>query len=178
MVLLSNIEDNFISTMKEDLSDNYLNPPEVADINTKLRDAHHVVVTGFDESRYLEAALAAITRMNYNQDRCVELRNASDWRHIDPEEVDFVLCREPFGDFTFDEGKTKDMAYIFNSMLQTAKASKRNKSLDIIIVAERAILQQVKTYRGHDLLGEEVQLNQHTTEFEPADLTGNCMFRT
>lgn len=162
--------------MREDLPEDYVSPPEVSDIRTKLRDVHHVVVTGFNGSRYFEAALAAIKSMNYNQDRCVELRNSSDWRHIDPDEVDFVLCREPFGDFTFDEEKTKSMADIFSSMLQTANDSERNKSFDIMIVTEREILQQVKTYREHDLLEDVVQIYKPTTEMEPVDLTGNNRF--
>ncbi|XP_053379126.1 uncharacterized protein LOC123543237 [Mercenaria mercenaria] len=170
--ILAKLNKYFITTLKEDLPANFDSPPEVADIKTKLRDVHHVVVTGFRDTRYLETALAAIHSMKYNHNRCVEMRDSSDWRHVDPEEVDLVLCREPFGDFTFDEKRTKSMADIFSNMLQTARASDGSKHLDIVIVCDVELLQQVSNVHGHDILEEVVQVYQPTSETTPADLTG------
>ncbi|XP_060585314.1 uncharacterized protein LOC132741209 [Ruditapes philippinarum] len=110
--ILARLQAGFESTMKE-LSGDFNPPSEVTDIRAKLRDGHHVVVTGCNNSRYFETALAAIKGMDYNYKRCVEMQTSSDWRHIDPEDVDLVLCRDPFGRISYDESKAKAMDDIF-----------------------------------------------------------------
>lgn len=145
-------------------------PAEADNIRTQLRDKHHVVVTGCCNSRYFETALAAIKEMGYNNKRCVLMQKPSDWRHIDPEDVDFVLCKDPFGSITFDGRKSKGMADIFNSMKHTAD-SESGKGIDILISTDIAIFEECKGQYSHDILDEEVSVFQPTTEQQPADLT-------
>ncbi|XP_060586230.1 uncharacterized protein LOC132741971 [Ruditapes philippinarum] len=104
--ILARLQAGFETTMKELPGD--FNPPnEVTDIRAKLRDCHHVVVTGYNKSRYFETALAAIKGMGYNYKRSVQMLTSSDWRHIDPEDVDLVVCTDPFGGYSYDEIKAQ-----------------------------------------------------------------------
>ncbi|XP_053391028.1 uncharacterized protein LOC128553862 isoform X2 [Mercenaria mercenaria] len=167
--ILVQLQAGFETTMKE-LPDSFNAPVEENDIRTKLRDNHYVVVTGSYNSRYFETALAAIKGMDYNYKRSVEMHKSSDWRHIDPEDVDFVLCRDPFGNFSYDESKAKAMADIFNSMMHTTKGDE-NKTIDLVIVTDLKILTECKKYHDHDILEEIVKVFDDTSESRPADLT-------
>ena len=156
--------------MKE-LPDGFYAPKEVTDIRSKLRKYHRVVVAGSNNSRYLETALTAIRGMDYNYKRSVEMYTSSDWLHIDPDDVDLVVCRNPFGNFSYDEGKAKAMADIFNSMMHSTRGEDGDKTLDIIIVTDLKILEECKMHYEHDILEEVVKVFTDTSSAEPADLT-------
>jgi hypothetical protein len=155
----------------KDFPDDFNAPNEVSGIRAKLRDCHHVVVTGSNNSRYLETALAAIKGMDYNYKRSVEMHTSSDWRHIDPEDVDLVLCRDPFGGFSYDERKAKAMGDIFHSMIYSTKAANGDKTLDIVIVTDLKIFEECKMHHGHEILDEVVKVFTDTSSTQPADLT-------
>jgi hypothetical protein len=161
--------------MKE-LSGDFNQPSEVTDIRVKLRDCHHVVVTGCNNSRYFETALAAIKGMGYNYKRSVEMHDSSDWRHIDPEDVDLVLCRDPFGGFSYDESKSKAMEDTFKSMLHSTKRDNGDKALDIVIVTDLNILAECKMHHDHEILDEVVMVFTETSSEQPADLTIGILF--
>ncbi|XP_060585319.1 uncharacterized protein LOC132741210 isoform X4 [Ruditapes philippinarum] len=168
--ILARLQAGFESTMKE-LSGDFNPPSEVTDIRAKLRDGHHVVVTGCNNSRYFETALAAIKGMDYNYKRCVEMHTSSDWRHIDPEDVDLVLCRDPFGRISYDESKAKAMDDIFKSMMHSTKRDSSDKALDIVIVTDLKIFEECKMHHDHELLDEVVKVFTDTSSTQPADLT-------
>ncbi|XP_045181235.2 uncharacterized protein LOC123540347 [Mercenaria mercenaria] len=170
--ILMKLQASFEATIKE-LPDTFNAPSEVADIRTKLRDNHCVIVTGSDNSRYFETTLAAIKGMNHNHKRSVEMNKSSVWRHIDPEDVDLVLCRNPFGNFSYDENKAKSMADIFNSMMHTTKGD-GGKSLDIIMITDSKILAECKQFHDHDILEDVVKVFDDTSETHPVDLTPEC----
>ncbi|XP_053382765.1 uncharacterized protein LOC123540354 isoform X2 [Mercenaria mercenaria] len=170
--ILAKLQACFETTMKE-LPADFSAPSEVADIRTKLRDNHYVVVSGSYNSRYFETALAAIKGMGYNYKRSVEMHKSSDWRHIDPEDVDLVLCRNPFGSISYDENKSKSMADIFNNMKHTTKGDD-DKTLDIIMVTDSKILAECKQFHDHDILENVVKVFDDTSETHPADLTLEC----
>ncbi|XP_053391025.1 uncharacterized protein LOC128553860 isoform X2 [Mercenaria mercenaria] len=170
--ILKKLQASFEATIK-DLPDNFSAPEKVSDIRTKLRDNHHVVVTGSYNSRYFETALAAIKGMDYDYKRSVEMHKSSDWRHIDPEDVDLVLCRNPFGNLSYDIDKSKSMADIFNSMMHTTKGDDE-KTLDIIMVTDSAILAKCKQFHDHGILEDVVKVFDDTSETHPADLTLEC----
>ncbi|XP_053382840.1 uncharacterized protein LOC123539750 isoform X2 [Mercenaria mercenaria] len=167
--ILAKLQASFETTMNE-LPEDFNAPSEVVDIRTKLRNNHYVVVTGSYNSRYFDTALAAIKGMDYNYKRCVEMHESSDWRHIDPEDVGFVLCRNPFGSFSYDENKAKAMADIFDNMKHTTKGDE-NKTLDLVIVTDLTVLTECKNYHDHDILEEIVKVFDDTSESQPADLT-------
>ncbi|XP_060585321.1 uncharacterized protein LOC132741210 isoform X6 [Ruditapes philippinarum] len=171
--ILARLQAGFESTMKE-LSGDFNPPSEVTDIRAKLRDGHHVVVTGCNNSRYFETALAAIKGMDYNYKRCVEMHTSSDWRHIDPEDVDLVLCRDPFGRISYDESKAKAMDDIFKSMMHSTKRDSSDKALDIVIVTDLKIFEECKMHHDHELLDEVVKVFTDTSSTQPADLTIGC----
>ncbi|XP_053392246.1 uncharacterized protein LOC128554938 [Mercenaria mercenaria] len=170
--ILKKLQASFEATIKE-LPDNFSASVEVSDIRTKLRDNHHVIVTGSYNSRYFETALAAIKGMDYDYKRSVEMHTSSDWRHIDPEDVDLVLCRNPFGNLSYDGDKSKSMADIFNSMMHTTKGDD-NKTLDIIMVTDSAILAKCKQFHDHNIFEDVVNVFDDTSETHPADLTLEC----
>ncbi|XP_060597219.1 uncharacterized protein LOC132751115 isoform X3 [Ruditapes philippinarum] len=171
--ILARLQAGFESTMKE-LSDDFNPPSEVTDIRAKLRDCHHVLVTGCNNSRYFETALAAIKGMDYNYKRCVEMHTSSDWRHIDPEDVDLVVCRDPFGRISYDNSKAKAMDDIFKSMMHSTKRDNGDKALDIVIVTDLNILEECKLHYDHELLDEVVKVFTDTSSTQPADLTIGC----
>ncbi|XP_053392245.1 uncharacterized protein LOC128554937 [Mercenaria mercenaria] len=170
--ILMKLQASFEATLKE-FPDSFNAPSEVADIRTKLRDNHRVIVTGSDNSRYFETTLAAIKGMNYNYKRSVEMHKSSDWRHIDPEDVDLVLCINPFGSFSYDENKAKSMADIFNSMMHTTKED-GDRCLDIVMITDSKILAVCKQLHDHDILEDVVKVFDDTSETHPADLTLEC----
>ncbi|XP_053392244.1 uncharacterized protein LOC128554936 [Mercenaria mercenaria] len=170
--ILMSLQASFETTMKE-LPEGFNAPSEVADIRTKLRDSHHVIVTGSDNSRYFETTLAAIKGMDYNYKRSVEMHESSDWRHIDPKDVDLVLCRNPFGSFSYDGNKAKSMDDIFNRMMHTTKGDGDN-SLDIIMITDSKILAECKQFHDHDILEDVVKVFDNTSETHPVDLTHEC----
>ncbi|XP_053382892.1 uncharacterized protein LOC123540541 isoform X2 [Mercenaria mercenaria] len=169
--ILHKLKANFETTMKTELRNNFDPPSEVADIRTLLRDKHHVVVAGSFSSRYLETALFAITTMDYTEGRCVEISTSSDWRHIDPEDVDLVLLKDPFGKDYYESSKAKGIADVFNNMLQTSKEDTNAGRIDIILVTEIGILAEVRKQHDHDILDVFVNVFDATTEKQPADLT-------
>ncbi|XP_060604021.1 uncharacterized protein LOC132756894 isoform X3 [Ruditapes philippinarum] len=171
--ILARLQAGFESTMKE-LSDEFNPPNEMTEIRSKLRDCHHVVVTGCNNSRYFETALAAVKGMDYNHKRSVEMHTSSDWRHIDPEDVDLVLCRDPFGRISYDESKAKAMDDIFKSMMHSTKRDNGDKALDIVIVSDLKILEECKMHHDHELLDEMVKVFTDTSSTQPADLTIGC----
>ncbi|XP_060600204.1 uncharacterized protein LOC132753720, partial [Ruditapes philippinarum] len=171
--ILARLQAGFESTMKE-LSGDFNPPSEVTDIRAKLRNFHHVVVTGCNNSRYFETALAAIKGIDYNYQRSVEMHTSSDWRHIDPQDVDLVLCRDPFGGFSYDESKTKAMEDIFKSMMHSTKRDNGDKALDIIIITDLNIFEECKMHHDHEILDEVVKVFIETSSAQPADLTIGC----
>ncbi|XP_060601576.1 uncharacterized protein LOC132754861 isoform X2 [Ruditapes philippinarum] len=168
--VLARLQAGFESTMKE-LSDDFKPPNEMTDIRAKLRDCHHVVVTGCNNNRYFETALAAIKGMDYNIKRSVEMHTSSDWRHINPEDVDLVLCIDPFGRLFYDESKAKAMEDIFKSMIHSTKKDDGDKALDIVIVTDLNILQECKMHHDHELLDKVVKVFTDTSSTQSADLT-------
>ncbi|XP_060601580.1 uncharacterized protein LOC132754861 isoform X4 [Ruditapes philippinarum] len=171
--ILARLQAGFESTMKE-LTDDFNPPNEVTDIRTNLRDCHHVVVTGCNNSRYFETALAAVKGMDYNHKRSVEMHTSSDWRHIDPEDVDLVLCKDPFGRISYDESKAKAMEDIFTSMKHSTKSDNGDKALDIVMVTDLKILQECKMRHDHEILDEVVKVFTDTSASQPADLIIGC----
>lgn len=161
----------FQSSMQTELPDNFIPPAEVADIRARLRDKHRVVVTGNEKSRYIETTFFVIKSLKYNLARCVEMSDASDWCHIDPDETDLVLIRDPFGTHAYDENKTQSMLDIFDSLLHAVIPKGDKKILDLIIVTESSCLWEVKALKEHDLLEDVVKLFDTTSESQPADLT-------
>ncbi|XP_060597298.1 uncharacterized protein LOC132751173 [Ruditapes philippinarum] len=161
----------FKTTLYEKLPTDFETPPEVQSIKAKLLQNGHVVVTGLQGSRVLETALATVRDLPYNHERCVEIKAASDWRHVDREEVDLVLCTYPFGDFHLDYKKAADMNEILNSMYQATKPSAGKQPLYIVIVSDVDVFQKFTTKFQHKILAEVVSVCPTTSVEAPVDLT-------
>ncbi|XP_053405824.1 uncharacterized protein LOC123535957 isoform X2 [Mercenaria mercenaria] len=104
---LKNMQDQFERTMNAEIPDDFNAPNETDSIKEKLRDNHLAIVAGQNNSLYVAAALTAVKDMGYNEKRCVEMQSSSDWSHVDPEDVEFVLCCDPFGREAYNEEKAK-----------------------------------------------------------------------
>ncbi|XP_045179277.2 uncharacterized protein LOC123538920 [Mercenaria mercenaria] len=168
---LKRMQDSFERTMNTEIPDNFDAPPEIDKIKTKLRDSHLVIVAGHSSSLYLATALTAVKDIDYNVKRCAEMQCFSEWSHIDPEDVDFVLCCYPFGRDSYDEEKAKGMAGIFSSVQETVKEECDEKKLDVLIATDIGILNEFKEKHYHDILEDVITLYHSTSEAQPADLT-------
>lgn len=169
---LLRLKENFERLVKKEPSHDISCRPEINEIQKRLREKHHVIVTGFDEKWYLEAALAAFKNMNYKLSRCVEMMLWYEWHYINPNDVDLVLCRDPFGDSNYDKKKAKSMTEVIRYMLSQAKESRKPKRVDVIFVTDRSTLNEFQKQYGSKLIFEEVvEVVDSTTESLPADLT-------
>ncbi|XP_053405397.1 uncharacterized protein LOC123543101 isoform X2 [Mercenaria mercenaria] len=168
---LKNMQDQFERTMNAEIPEDFSAPKETDKIKEKLLHNHLVIVAGQNNSLYAASALTAIKDMGYNEKRCVEMDSSSDWSHVDSEDVEFVLCRDPFGRDEYDEEKAKGMASIFSSIQQTVKEDRDDKKLAILITSDIGVLNECKERHYHDILEEVVTVYYSTSATQPADLT-------
>ncbi|XP_053390103.1 uncharacterized protein LOC128553024 [Mercenaria mercenaria] len=160
------MQRRFSETMRHGLqSDNPITFVELSCITEKLREDHFVVVCGSGRSLYFQAALTAIKNMGYAEDKCFELSKASDWLRVSFEEADCIVVVNPFGKVSFDQHKASAMSDIFDSILSATKDEKyRDFSFrDIVIISDKALLDECKKYFYHKLLEEEITIldNSH-----------------
>jgi hypothetical protein len=141
-------------------------------IKTELRDKHHVVVTGNCNSRYLDTALYVIRDLDYDMERCVEMNSASDWRHIQPDDVDLVLCRNPFGNYVYDDNKACRMIDIFDDILGAVEATDGENNIDFVIVTNEDCLPKDRKVMAHKLMKEGIKLTDTTTDAQLCNLSG------
>ncbi|XP_053405834.1 uncharacterized protein LOC123566122 [Mercenaria mercenaria] len=168
---LKNMQDQFERTMNAEIPDDFSAPKETDKIKEKLLHNHLVIVVGQNNSLYAAAALIAVKDMGYNEKRCVEMQSSSDWSHVDSEDVEFVLCRDPFGRDEYDEEKAKGMASIFSSIQQTVKEDRDDKKLAVLMTSDIGVLIECKERHYHDILEEVVSVYHTTSATQPADLT-------
>ncbi|XP_053374538.1 uncharacterized protein LOC123532397 [Mercenaria mercenaria] len=125
---------------------------DIALITQQLIENHRVIVTSHDNMLTYKCALAAVNQRNYQRtDQCLEINNPSDWKRISPEDVQFVLFREPFGRSTYDSQKVETMLEEFDSMLDAAN-DENDEVIDIIIVTNQRLLNEVARQNEHDML--------------------------
>ncbi|XP_053405819.1 uncharacterized protein LOC123535957 isoform X1 [Mercenaria mercenaria] len=167
---LKNMQDQFERTMNAEIPDDFNAPNETDSIKEKLRDNHLAIVAGQNNSLYVAAALTAVKDMGYNEKRCVEMQSSSDWSHVDPEDVEFVLCCDPFGREAYNEEKAKGMANMFSSIQQTVKEDRDDK-LAVLMTSDIGVLNECKERYYHDILEEVVTVYHSTSASQPADLT-------
>ncbi|XP_045178139.2 uncharacterized protein LOC123538236 [Mercenaria mercenaria] len=154
--ILKKLQENFAITMKTELPNEFVPTQEIADVKAKLRHNHRVVVTGYGSTRYLQIALEAIKSIHVDIERCVEMTEADDWRHIDPADVDVVLCKFPFGRIELQRDRVEKMINVYDSMMYTStQENEDDVVLDIVIVSELQILQKAVEYFNHGILKED-----------------------
>ncbi|XP_060571330.1 uncharacterized protein LOC132729566 [Ruditapes philippinarum] len=168
---LKRMHENFERTIDTQILDDFVTPPEVDKILTKLKENRLAVVSGHNKSFYLATALAAIKGMGYNEKRCVEMKSSSDWKHIDSESVDFALCCNPFGKEMYDEDKAKCMMEIFDSIQDAVKDERDGKKIAVLIASDIDVLNECKEKYSHELLDEVITVFNATSESRPTDLT-------
>ncbi|XP_053405848.1 uncharacterized protein LOC128559023 [Mercenaria mercenaria] len=168
---LKKMQDYFERTLNTEIPEDFNAPVETDRIKQKLQDNHLVIVAGQNNSLYVAAALTAVKDMGYNEKRCVEMQNFSDWNHVDPEDVEFVLCCNPFGREAYDAEKAKGMADIFSSIQHTVKEDRDDKNLAVLMTSDIGVLNECKKRYYHDILEEVVTVYHSTSETQPADLT-------
>ena len=76
------------------------------DVKSKFRHYHRVSITGKGS---LELALTVINDQDIRHDRCVQVTEADECRHVWCDDVDVVLCINPFGKDVYDEKKAMEM---------------------------------------------------------------------
>ncbi|WAR30757.1 hypothetical protein MAR_033299 [Mya arenaria] len=139
-------KERFHSTLDRCLPDDFNPPKQIDTIVDNLTTRRFVVVSGHENTVYLQTALKAIKSMKYDENRCVQLTNAADWIHIEPDEISLVLFKDPFGGFFFDKKRSKVMI----DELDEIKES-RERKYDIVIVTRQERLHDVHSTLGFRL---------------------------
>ncbi|XP_052789860.1 uncharacterized protein LOC128224165 [Mya arenaria] len=164
--ILRRMKECFDSTMSRELPDDFEPPDCIAQIRDHLRQKRHVIVTGTVGRSYLQVALTAIKEVNnHGPDVSAEISFPSDWRHIDPSEIKFILCTNPFGDHDFDAQKAPAMLDVLCQIMNSAYAGE----LTLAIVTKKDVLVQAQDVFGkdHDVLQNIVEPYAETTEENP-----------
>ncbi|WAR30312.1 hypothetical protein MAR_032854 [Mya arenaria] len=164
--ILGRMKDCFESTMSRELKDDFEPPDCIAQIRDYLRQRRHVIVTGTVGQLHLQAALTAIKDVNTDVDNAsAEISFASDWRHIDPSDIKFILSKNPFGDDVFDARKAFEMVDVLCQITKSAYAGE----LTLAIVTKKDVLVQAQEVFGkdHDVLQNIVEPYAYTTEDNP-----------
>ncbi|WAR30307.1 hypothetical protein MAR_032849 [Mya arenaria] len=163
--ILRRMKECFDSTMSRELPDDFKPPDCIAQIRDYLRQKRHVIVTGTVGRSYLQVALAAIKEINTEPNVSAEISLPSDWRHIDPSEIKFILSKNPFGDDLFDAQKARAMVDVLCPIINSAYAGE----LTLAIVTKKDVLVQAQDVFGkdHDVLQNIVELYAETTMNNP-----------
>ena len=147
----------------------YKPPTEIDDVKSKFQRYHRVVITG---KGCLEAALSVINDQDVSHDRCALVTEPDETRHLYCDDVNLVLCINPFGKNTYDETKATEMTKQFDRMLKNTKLEDIDGRIDVIIVSETTPYLEFCRQHGHDLLDQVVVLDKPTTEEEPIQVPG------
>ncbi|WAQ94328.1 hypothetical protein MAR_006799 [Mya arenaria] len=133
---LDRLKRTFTKTTSKDLKEDFIPPEEVETIRQKIEENHLAIVVGYGESAYLSTVLYAIKQSEYEPKLCVLLTDPSDWNHVDPDDVQLVVFKDPFGISECDQNKGTTM---FNK-LDDKQNSCDDSSLDVIIASKGEIL--------------------------------------
>ncbi|XP_060570397.1 uncharacterized protein LOC132728742 [Ruditapes philippinarum] len=95
---------------------------------------------------------------------------STDWRHIGKEDAKLVVFLHPFGKSTFDLQKAKDFHSIVDSIVETTSFSDNDDVLDVVIIMDKSILEEWKSYFNHDMMDQPIVVYKPTTEDSPVDL--------
>ena len=109
------------NTFKRTELANFEPPSEISSIRSELRDKHRVIVAGYGNSKQLETCLYAIKDMGYKLKRCVQITSSTEFSHVCCDDVDLILCTDPFGKDTFDSMKAKGVSDHLDQTLQNTK---------------------------------------------------------
>ncbi|XP_060580204.1 uncharacterized protein LOC132736991 [Ruditapes philippinarum] len=168
--ILENMREDFASLLTNKLDSDFSPPPESAKIIAEIDDNHLVVVSGYGKGLYLQAALYAINSKGYEEDDCILCSSPTDWRHIGKEDAKLVVFLHPFGKSTFDLQKAKDFHSIVDSIVETTSFSDNDDVLDVVIIMDKSILEEWKSYFNHDMMDQPIVVYKPTTEDSPVDL--------
>ncbi|XP_052789858.1 uncharacterized protein LOC128224164 isoform X1 [Mya arenaria] len=164
--ILKRMKECFDSTMSRELLDDFEPPDCIAQIRDYLRQKRHVIVTGTVGRSYLKVALTAIKDVNtHGPNVSAEISFPSDWRHIDPSEIKFILCTNPFGVHDFDAQKARAMLDVLCQIMNSAYAGE----LTLAIVTKKDVLVQAQEVFGkdHDVLQNIVEPYAETSVNHP-----------
>lgn len=161
--------EQFKFTVKRYKTEEYQPPNELEDVKSKFERYHRVVITGKGS---IESAFSVIDDKKIRHDRCVQVSEADECRHVCCDDVDLVLCIDPFGKDNYDEMKATSMTKQFDRLLENTNLAKDDGRIDVIIVSETAPFYEYCMLRDHDILDQVVALNKPTTEADPIQVLG------
>ncbi|WAR30323.1 hypothetical protein MAR_032865 [Mya arenaria] len=164
--ILRCMKEFFDSTMYRELQDDFEPPDCIVQIRDYLRQKRHVIVTGTVGRSYLKVALTAIKDVNtHGPNVSAEISFPSDWRHIDPSEIKFILCTNPFGVHDFDAQKARAMLDVLCQIMNSAYAGE----LTLAIVTKKDVLVQAQEVfaKDHDVLQNIVEPYAETSVNHP-----------
>jgi hypothetical protein len=136
-------------------------------ILTELHTNHFALVSGFGQSLYLQTTLSAI-KNKYDVDRCVQVSSASDWVHVDSEEVSLALFIYPFGKDELSQEKSREMIKLLDDVKQSTQEEEDGDVVDVVMVTDQIVFNAFIAKYSHDLLEHPIRLFQETTESTPA----------
>lgn len=142
---------------------------EIENIKTKLQH-HRVLISGRDRSTNLSSALWAIKELDYDPDRCAQITRADDWHSVTYEDIDLVLCVDPFGTKIYNSKRADDMAMIFDDVLEETNA---DPPINFVIITSTQCLKRFRHTGDHELFSGEVIIGPSKAD---ADSEGIVMF--
>ncbi|XP_052760288.1 uncharacterized protein LOC128203070 [Mya arenaria] len=135
---LEGFKGDFKRAMSRCMKGDFSPPEQVVTIRQKLEDDHLAIVIGYGGSAYLSTVLHAIKETEYEPNRCALLTDPSDWIHVDPDDLQLIVFKDPFGSVVFDQNKATAM---FNK-LEDIQNSCEDSKLDLIIASKGEILNE------------------------------------
>ncbi|WAR30625.1 hypothetical protein MAR_033167, partial [Mya arenaria] len=135
---LEGFKGDFKRNMSRCIQGDFIPPEQVGTIRQKIENDHLATVVGYGESAYLSTVFHAINGSEYDSKFCALLTDPSDWIHVDPDDVQLVVFKDPFGSVVFDQNKATAM---FNK-LDDIKNSCDDSKLDVIIASKGEILNE------------------------------------
>ena len=156
-------------TVKRHRREDYQPPDEIEDVKSKFHRYHRVLISG---KGGIELALTVIHDEDIRHDRCVQVTDADECRHVCCDDVDLELCINPFGKDIFEEKRAKEMTKQFDRMLENTNLADTDGRIDVMIVSEATPFLEYCRLHEHGLLDQVVTLNRPTTAAEPIQVSG------
>ena len=152
LICVSIITVQYERTVSQWLPNIYTPPEEVNDIKMKLQQHHRIVVSGSENSKHLQMAICAIKELGFKASRCVQITKAADWSTVCYEDVDLILCVDPFGAKSYNQTRAKAMAENFDQALGDAQEEDSTTRISIVIVTNHDVLHILKKEEENELL--------------------------
>ncbi|WAR21095.1 hypothetical protein MAR_015069 [Mya arenaria] len=163
--------DEFRKFMTTEMTPNIQPHVDCTEIKNRISTRRIAVITGYGGSHYIHTTAHAIRELNLKEELCTLITDPSDWKHINPMELQLVLFKCPFGDSEPNEEKARVMFDVMDSIKQTLLDDKCN--MFVVVLSQTEVMRAAIEIIGksHDLLEDPVTCHKENTKLDP-DIIG------